>query len=155
MNKRNQNKKSCLIQIEYSFHCSIYPTNNAMVSLKDAFTFWRQSQKEDFLSIINYIDVWLSMISGHGANPVFFNKKELKISRPEFLLPPPAPLLLIASYFCLTRLLPLTPKVDVICVSLPISVSTIKLFIISEFCTLKFWINNRSTFFLFDVYSVC
>ena len=39
VNKRNQNKKSCLIQIEYSFHCSIYPTNNAMVSLKDAFTF--------------------------------------------------------------------------------------------------------------------
>ena len=38
VNERNQNKKSCLIQIEHSFHCLIYPTNNTMVSLKDGFT---------------------------------------------------------------------------------------------------------------------
>ena len=76
VNKRNQNKKSCLNEIEHLFHCSIYPTNNAMVSLKDDFTVWRQSQKEDFLSIINYINVWLSMISGHGTNPIFFNRKK-------------------------------------------------------------------------------
>ena len=38
VNEQNQNKKSCLIQIEHSFHCSIYPTNNVMVSLKDGFT---------------------------------------------------------------------------------------------------------------------
>ena len=38
VNERNQNKKSCLIQIEHLFHCLIYPRNNAMVSLKDGFT---------------------------------------------------------------------------------------------------------------------
>ena len=36
-----------------------------MVSLKDVFIVWRQSQKEDFLSM-----------SGHGTNLVFFNKKK-------------------------------------------------------------------------------
>ena len=91
VNERNQNKKSCLIQIEYSFHCLIYPTNNTMVSLKDGFTVWRQSQKEDFLSTINYINVWLSMMLGHGANPIFFNNKKIKIGRPEHFLTPPTP----------------------------------------------------------------
>ena len=61
-NERNQNKKSCLNQIEHSFHCSIYPTNNGMVSLNDGFTVSRQSQKEDFLSILYSClaqhDVW-------------------------------------------------------------------------------------------------
>ena len=38
VNERNQNKKSCLTQIEHSFHCLIYPTNSAMVSIKDDFT---------------------------------------------------------------------------------------------------------------------
>ena len=76
VNERNQNKKSCLIQIEHLFHCLIYPRNNAMVSLKDGFTVWRQSQKEDFLSIINYMNVWLSMMSDYGANLIFFNKKK-------------------------------------------------------------------------------
>ena len=47
VNEQDQSK-SCLIQIEYLLHCSIYPTKNADVSLKDAFTFWYQSQKEDF-----------------------------------------------------------------------------------------------------------
>ena len=48
-----------------------------MVSLKDASTVWRQSQKEDFLSI--YINVLLSMMSGRGANPIFFDKKRLDV----------------------------------------------------------------------------
>ena len=36
-------------------------------------------------------DVWLSMISGHGANPISFNKKKIKIERPEHLLTPHPP----------------------------------------------------------------
>ena len=59
-----------------------------MVSLKDGFTVWRQSQKEDFLSI--YINVWLRMMSGRGGNPIIFNKK-IKIKRPEHSLTPPTP----------------------------------------------------------------
>ena len=82
--------------------------------IKDGFTDWRQSQKEDFLSVrvcssdkmillqylsvslnfgaclehhIYYINVWLSMMSSHGADPVFFNEK-IKIGRPEHLLTP-------------------------------------------------------------------
>ena len=53
-----------------------------MISLKDGFIIWRQSQKEDFLPIL------YCLVSGHGANPVFFNKK-IKIERPEQLLTPP------------------------------------------------------------------
>ena len=34
-----------------------------------------------------YINVWLSMISGHSANPIFFNKKKVKIGHPQHLLP--------------------------------------------------------------------
>ena len=50
---QNKNKtKSRHIQIDHAFYCSIYPTNSAMVSWKDGFTVWRQSQKEDFLWII-------------------------------------------------------------------------------------------------------
>ena len=45
-----------------------------MASLKGGFTVWGQSQKEDFLSI-----VWLSMMSGQGANPIFFNKKYMPL----------------------------------------------------------------------------
>ena len=55
LNERNQNKnktKSRHIQIDHTLFCSIQPTNNAMVPLKDGFTVWRQSQKEDFLSLI-------------------------------------------------------------------------------------------------------
>ena len=55
VNERNQNKnesKSRHIQIDETFYCSIQPTNNAMVSLKDGFTIWHQSHKEDFLLII-------------------------------------------------------------------------------------------------------
>ena len=57
VNERNQNKnktKSRHIQIDFRLYCSIQPTDNAMVSLKDGFTVWRQSQKEYFLSIIYY-----------------------------------------------------------------------------------------------------
>ena len=53
MNERNQNKsktKSSHIQTDHTFCCSIQLTNNAIVSLKDDFTAWRQSQMEDFLS---------------------------------------------------------------------------------------------------------
>ena len=54
-NERNQNKNKTKlrhIQIDHTLFCSIQPTNNAMVSLKDGSTVWRQSQKEDFLSLI-------------------------------------------------------------------------------------------------------
>ena len=50
VNERNQNKyeiKSRHIQIDHAFYCSIYPTNNAVVSLKDGFIVPCQSQKED------------------------------------------------------------------------------------------------------------
>ena len=41
VNEQNQNKnkiKSRHIQIGHAFYCSIYPTNSAMISLKDGFT---------------------------------------------------------------------------------------------------------------------
>ena len=45
---QNKNKtKLRHIQIDHAFYCT-----RSMVSLKDGFTVWRQSQKEDFLSII-------------------------------------------------------------------------------------------------------
>ena len=47
-----------------------------MISLTDGFTVSRQSQKKDFLSII------YCLMSGHGGNPIYFNKK-IKIGRPE------------------------------------------------------------------------
>ena len=54
MNEIKQKQKKTKprhIQIDHAFYCSIYPTSNAMVSLKDVFTVWRQSQKKDFLPI--------------------------------------------------------------------------------------------------------
>ena len=33
------------------------------------------------------VNVWFSMMSGHGTNPIFFNKK-IKIGCPEHLLNP-------------------------------------------------------------------
>ena len=55
-------------------------------------------------------------MSGHGANPVFLLKKA-KIGCSKHSLPPsPSLLHPITSHFCLT--LPLSLKVDVICVSL-------------------------------------
>ena len=145
-------KSLVFIQIEHSFHCLIYPTNNTMVSLKDGFTVWLQSQKEDFLSTINYINVLLSMMPGHGANPIFLIKK-IKIGRLEHSLTPHPPTSNNISFLPCT-LLPLTPKVEVICVSLPISVSTIKSIIISKFCPLKFWINNRLIFCFSRLFNV-
>ena len=52
----NEIKKTKLsrIQIDHAFYSSIYPKDNAIVSLKDGFTVWSQSQNEDFLSIIYY-----------------------------------------------------------------------------------------------------
>ena len=53
VNEPNQNKnktKLCHIQIDHAFYCSIQPTNNAMVSLKDGFTVQYQIRKENFLS---------------------------------------------------------------------------------------------------------
>ena len=49
VNERNQNKNKTKHVTDQALYCSIYPTN---VSLKDGCTLWRQSQKEDFLSII-------------------------------------------------------------------------------------------------------
>ena len=66
-----------------------------MVWLNDDPIVWRHSQKEDFLSI----NFWLRMMSGHGANPVFFNKK-IKIGHPEHELPLPH-LRPITSHFAL------------------------------------------------------
>ena len=40
------------------------------------------------------------MMSGHGANPIFFDK-EIKIGRPRHLLIPPPTLRPITSHFCL------------------------------------------------------
>ena len=47
-----------------------------------------------------YINVWLRMMSGHGGNRIFFNKKKKKIGRQEFLLTP-IPLSPITSHFFL------------------------------------------------------
>ena len=55
------------------------------------------------------------MMSGHGRNPIFVNKK-IKIGRPEHSLTP-HPLRPITSHFCLTPPPPSPFKVDVICVS--------------------------------------
>ena len=41
------------------------------------------------------------MMSGHGPNPIFFNKKEIKIGRPEHSLTSNS-LRAITSHFCLT-----------------------------------------------------
>ena len=60
------------------------------------------------------------MMSGHGVNPIFFNKK-IKTGRPEHSLTP-HPLHPITSHFCLNPPPPLL-KVDVICVSPPIGKS--------------------------------
>ena len=50
---KTKNKiKSRHVHIDDALYISIQLTNNAMVSLKDSFTVWRQRQKEDFLSII-------------------------------------------------------------------------------------------------------
>ena len=46
-----------------------------MVSLKDGFNVWRQSQKED--SYQWYINVRLNMKSDYGTNPIFFDKKKI------------------------------------------------------------------------------
>ena len=54
------------------------------------------------------------MMSGHGANPIFFNKK-MKIGCPEHSVTPLHPLRPITSYFRLTS--PPHLKVDVKCVS--------------------------------------
>ena len=48
------------------------------------------------------------MMSGHGANPIFFNKK-IKIGRPELRLTPHLQRL-IKSHFCLKPPPPLPPQ---------------------------------------------
>ena len=57
------------------------------------------------------------MMSGHGGNPIFFNKK-IKIGRPEQSLTP-HPLRPITPHFCLIPPL----KVDVISISPPKKIS--------------------------------
>ena len=82
VNKQNLHKnkiKSHHIKIDHPLYCSIKPTNNTMVSLKDGFTVWCRQ----------YISVWFSM-SGHGANPILINKKK-KNGHPEHLLTPHHP----------------------------------------------------------------
>ena len=70
--ERNQNKnktKSCHIQVDHTFYCSIQPTNNAIVLL-GGFT---------------GKDGW----SWHKSN--FLSYKKIKIGRPEHLLTPHPP----------------------------------------------------------------
>ena len=55
------------------------------------------------------------MMSGHRANPIFFNKK-IEIGRPEHSLTP-APLIPMRYHICLTASPPPPLKVNVICVS--------------------------------------
>ena len=43
-NSKQKQNQSRHIQIYHAFYCSIQPRNNAMVSLKDDFTVWHQSQ---------------------------------------------------------------------------------------------------------------
>ena len=63
--------------------------------------------------LVNNIYVWLSMMSGYGTNPIFFNKKKDWTSRT--LVNPPTPLRPITSHFFSYP--PPTLKVDVICIS--------------------------------------
>ena len=61
------------------------------------------------------VNVWLSILTGYGENPIFFNKKKKKIGRPEHSLtshPLTSDNILFLSY-----LPPLSTKVGVICVS--------------------------------------
>ena len=110
VNERNQNKnitKSRHIQIDRVFCCSIQHTNNAMALLKKRLYCLKP---ESIGRFINNINVWLSMMSGHGPNSIFFNKK-VKVGRPEhFLSPRPFTFDNIFSPY-----LPL--KIDIICVS--------------------------------------
>ena len=60
------------------------------------------------------------MVSGHGANPIFFNIKKIKIGRPEHSLNPATLLRPITSRFALPLPPPPHPptlKIKVICVS--------------------------------------
>ena len=84
--------------------------NNVMVSLKDGFSVWRQIQKENFSSII--VNVWLSMMSDHGANPTFFIKNKDLIFRTLAYPPPP-----VSDNTSFLSYPPPHLKVDVICVS--------------------------------------
>ena len=64
-----------------------------MTSLSDVRVKWR-------ISCQQHINFWLSMMSGYGENPGFFNKK-VKIGRPQHSLTP-TPLRPITSHFSLT-----------------------------------------------------
>ena len=64
------------------------------------------------ISCQKYINVWLSMIPGHGANPIFFNNKN-KDWTSRTLTNPPTPLRPITSHFCL---------IFVICVHLTVHI---------------------------------
>ena len=45
-NSKQKQNQARHIQVDHLLYCSIKPTNNAMVSLKDGFTVWRQSQND-------------------------------------------------------------------------------------------------------------
>ena len=58
---------------------TIISYQQSSLTLKYDFTVWRQSQIEDFLSMklmSGYINVWVSMMSGHGTNLFFLIKKK-------------------------------------------------------------------------------
>ena len=140
MNKRNQNKnktKSRHIQINHAFYYSIYPTNIVMLSLKDGFTSWLKSQKEDFLSII-YYNVCLSIISGPGVNPIFFNKKNTDwTSRTLANPPPPTP-----NNTSFLSYAPSPLKVEVTCVSPLNLIFYLSYAIFSLSCEFEFFTSN-------------
>ena len=125
--KQKQNK-SRHIQIDHPFYCSIYPTNNAMVSLKDGFTVWRQS-KGTFLvnNILMFGSAWCLVL----AQIQFSLIKEIKIWRPEYSLTHPPSYVQQHLIFVLS---PTSLNMDVIYVS--------TLICMKYFCSITAW--NRS-----------
>ena len=77
---------------------------------------WLHCLTSESIERFLFNNIWLSMMSGHGANPIFFSKKK-KIGHPEHsLIPPstpstpsPAPLLIPTSDNILFLPSPLLP----------------------------------------------
>ena len=112
VNERNQNK----IKTK-SHHILLF--NLAHKQCNDIIKGWRHcltSQSKGRFFVNNVINVCRRVMSGHGANSIFFNKKN-KNWTSRTLATPHLPLRPITSHFCLTPP-PIPIKVDVICLSL-------------------------------------
>ena len=110
--KKQQKKQSHHIQIDDMLYCSILSTNNAIVSINNGLTVWRQVKKEDFLQIIYHYYLFIVQIQ--------FSLIKKKIGRPEHSQTPyPLHLSNIISFLSYpsTPPPPAALKVDVICVS--------------------------------------